>query len=434
MNRNSYLRHLALSMGTKLAMIALRLLRNVLLARILGPSERGLFALLSTLPDLISAATSGGLNSAVGYQAAKQRDMGLLLTQVLVYGCLLAGVLTLACVFLVREFGADLEVTVQLGLLAWLLLLAVPMTVLKSGLLTLHNASGGVGAFNALRLTESLAPLLLFLGLFWMWRDEALEAALISWLCGIALVLALGLWWLRRQHPLALRWDRGGQRELLSYSAKSHPDLLFQQLILRSDYLFIGALLGSTALGHYAMASAAAELLLIVPEAVTTPLMKRLLQQDAGMERITPLALRLTATVMLGACLGMALIGHWLIVTLFGAEYAPAYPALLALLPGLLGLCYASILRLDLLGKNRPGTVSLMMGAGAALNLVLNILLIPAWGIVGAAAASSIAYLAVTVAMLVLYCRLSGVPLGQTLVILPADLAPLRQILQRRAA
>ncbi|MCP8635408.1 oligosaccharide flippase family protein [Pseudomonas mosselii] len=434
MNRNSYLRHLALSMGTKLAMIALRLLRNVLLARILGPSERGLFALLSTLPDLISAATSGGLNSAVGYQAAKQRDMGLLLTQVLVYGCLLAGLLTLVCVLLVREFGSDLEITVQLGLLAWLLLLAVPMTVLKSGLLTLHNASGGVGAFNALRLTESLAPLLLFLGLFWMWRDEALEAALISWLCGIALVLVLGLWWLRRQHPLALRWDRGGQRELLSYSAKSHPDLLFQQVILRSDYLFIGAMLGSTALGHYAMASAAAELLLIVPEAVTTPLMKRLLQQDAGMERLTPLALRLTATVMLGACLSMALIGQWLIVTLFGADYAPAYPALLALLPGLLGLCYASILRLDLLGKNRPGTVSLLMGAGAALNLVLNVLLIPTWGIVGAAAASSIAYLAVTVAMLVLYCRLSGVPLGQTLIILPADLAPLRQMLQRRAA
>jgi O-antigen/teichoic acid export membrane protein len=64
MSRGNYLKHLALSMGTKLAMIALRLLRNVLLARILGPSERGLFALLSTLPDLISAATSGGLNSA----------------------------------------------------------------------------------------------------------------------------------------------------------------------------------------------------------------------------------------------------------------------------------------------------------------------------------------------------------------------------------
>ncbi|KJK16706.1 oligosaccharide flippase family protein [Pseudomonas sp. NPDC087612] len=434
MSRSHYVRHLLLSMGTRLAMIALRLMRNVLLARILGPSERGLFALLSTLPDLISAATSGGLNTAVGYQAAKQRSMGLLLSQVLIYGCLVAGALTLVCVALAREFGTELEVTTQLGLLAWLLLLAVPLTVLKSGLLTLHNATGGVGAFNALRLTESLVPLLLFVGLFWMWQHAALEAALISWLLGLSLVVMLGLYWLGRQHSIRLCWDRSGQRELLSYSAKSHPDLLFQQVILRSDYLFISAMLGSAALGHYAMASAAAELLLIVPEAVTTPLMKRLLQQDAGMDKLTPLALRLTATVMLGACLSMALIGEWLIVTLFGAEYQPAYPALLALLPGLFGLCYASILRLDLLGKNRPGTVSLMMGLGAALNLLLNVLLIPTYGIVGAAAASSIAYLAVTLAMLLLYCKLSGVPFWQTLLVLPSDLAPLRQMLQRRPA
>ncbi|WP_085648807.1 MULTISPECIES: lipopolysaccharide biosynthesis protein [unclassified Pseudomonas] len=434
MSRGNYLKHLALSMGTKLAMIALRLLRNVLLARILGPSERGLFALLSTLPDLISAATSGGLNSAVGYQAAKQRPMGLLLAQVLVFGCLLAGLLTLLVVALVREFGSELDVTMQLGLLAWLLLLAVPLTVLKSGLLTLHNASGGVVAFNALRLVESLAPLLLFLALFWMWKEAALEAALISWLAGISLVVLVGWLWLKRAQPLQLHWDRASQNELLRFSARSHPDLLFQQVILRSDYLFIGALLGSTALGHYAMASAAAELLLIVPEAVTTPLMKRLLQQDEGMDKVTPLALRLTATVMLGACLTMAVIGEWLIVTLFGVAYQPAYPALLALLPGLLGLCYASILRLDLIGKNRPGTVSLMMGLGALLNLALNLLLIPAYGIVGAAAASSIAYLAVTVAMLVLYCRLSGVAFWQTLIILPSDLTPMWLMLQRRKA
>ncbi|MCP3752529.1 oligosaccharide flippase family protein [Pseudomonas sp. SBB6] len=434
MSRSHYVRHLLLSMGTRLAMIALRLMRNVLLARILGPSERGLFALLSTLPDLISAATSGGLNTAVGYQAAKQRSMGLLLSQVLIYGCLVAGALTLICVALARAFGSELEVTTQLGLLAWLLLLAVPLTVLKSGLLTLHNATGGVGAFNALRLTESLVPLVLFVGLFWMWQHAALEAALISWLLGLSMVVVLGLYWLGKQHSIRLCWDRSGQRELLSYSAKSHPDVLFQQVILRSDYLFISAMLGSAALGHYAMASAAAELLLIVPEAVTTPLMKRLLQQDAGMDKLTPLALRLTATVMLGACLSMALIGEWLIVTLFGADYQPAYPALLALLPGLFGLCYASILRLDLLGKNRPGTVSLMMGLGAALNLVLNVLLIPAYGIVGAAMASSIAYLAVTLAMLLLYCKLSRVAFWHTLLVLPSDLAPLRQMLQRRPA
>ncbi|EKT4520902.1 oligosaccharide flippase family protein [Pseudomonas putida] len=434
MTRTPYLRQMLLSVATKLAMIVLRLLRNVLLARILGPSERGLFALLSALPELIGAATCGGLNSAVGYRAAKRGDMGLLLTQVLLYGCLFAGLLTLACIFLVRTFGAQLDVTLQLGLLIWLLLLAVPVTVLKSGLLTLHNASGGVDAFNALRLAESLLPLLLFIGLFWMWHDRALEAALISWLAGLGLVVLLGLYWLAREQRLRLRWEWSGQRALLAYGGRSHPDVLFQQLILRADYLLIGAFLGSTALGHYAMASAAAELLLVIPEAVTTPLMKRLLRQDSDMQRLTPLALRLTATVMLCACLAMALCGHWLISLLFGDDYLPAYPALLALLAGLLGLCQASILRLDLLGRNRPGTVSLIMGAGAVLSLSLNVLLIPVWGIVGAAVASSCAYLAVALAMLVLYCRLSGTLLRHTLVVLPSDIAPLLQMLQRRPA
>ena len=430
MSRNQYLRHLALSMGTRLAMIGLRLLRNVLLARILGPSERGLFALLSALPDLLAALTSGGLNTALGYQAAQQRPMGLLLTQVLVFGCLAAGLLTLCGVLLFDQFGAELEAAGQLGPLVWILLLAVPLTILKNGLLTLHNADGRVGPFNALRLLESLAPLVLFLACFWMWQTAALEAAIISWMLGIGLVVMAGWCWLGRFHQLRLRWDSGSHRELLRYSSKSHPDVLFQQVLLRSDYLFIGAFIGSEALGYYAMASAAAELLLIVPEAVTTPLMKRLLRQGEGIRQLTPFALRITATVMLGACACMALVGQWLIVGLFGESYAPAYPALLVLLPGLFGLCYASILRLDLLGKNHPGSVSLMMGAGAALNLSLNVLLIPPLGIVGAGIASSVAYLVVSLAMLLWYCRLSQVPLLQTLLILPSDIARLRQLLK----
>jgi O-antigen/teichoic acid export membrane protein len=74
------------------------------------------------------------------------------------------------------------------------------------------------------------------------------------------------------------------------------------------------------------------------------------------------------------------------------------------------------------------------MGIGALLNLALNLVLIPAYGIVGAAAASSIAYLAVTVALLVMYCRLSGVAVWQTLIILPSDVAPMLLMLQRKSA
>jgi O-antigen/teichoic acid export membrane protein len=426
MKRNDYIRHLLLSIGTKLAMLILRLLRNVLLARILGPADRGLFALLSALPELIAAFTSGGLNTAVGYHAAQQRSMGVLLTQVLVYGCLFAGLATLIGVGLLRSLGSDLDLSQRLGQFAWLLLLAVPLFVLKNALLNLHNADGKVGVFNSLRLTESLSSLLLFLALLWMWQDTALLAAIGSWLAALLLVVIVGLCLLGRFHPVRLRWDRHSQHELLNLSGKSHLEVLFQQVLLRSDYLLIGAMLDNQALGYYAMASAAAELLSIVPEAVTTPLMKRLLQQGKDIRRLTPLALRLTGSTTLVACLGMALLGEWLIVLLFGAAYRPAYPALLALLPGIFSLCYAAILRLDLIGKQRPGTLSLLTGCAAALNVLLALLLIPRWGIVGASIASSIAYSALSLAMLLLYCRLSGVAIGQTLLVFPSDLRMLQ--------
>lgn len=425
MKQHSYVWHLIVSLGTRLIMIALRLARNVLLARLLGPADRGIFALLSTLPDLITAVTSGGLNTAVGYQAAKQKPMGVLLTQILIYGCLLSGILTLLCILLLSWLGTQVSAVEQLGIWIWLLIPVVPLTVLKSGLLTLHNADERVNAFNMLRLIESSTPLFLFIVLVFFWRERVFDAALISWIGGLAIVTVAGWCWLKRFHTLKLKWQPKEQGELLKFSAKSHLDVLFQQILLRADYLFIGALLPASALGHYAMASAAAELLLIIPEAVTTPLMKRLLQQDKKIEQLTPLALRVTATVMLCACLAMALIGEWLIVTLFGAAYAPAYPALLALLPGLFALCYASILRLDLLGKGRPGTLSFIVGLGAALNIILNFILIPQLGITGAAVASSVAYIAVTVIMLTLYCKITRVPFYHTLLIIPKDIGDL---------
>ncbi len=41
MKQYSYVWHLLVSLGTRLVMIALRLVRNILLARLLGPADRG---------------------------------------------------------------------------------------------------------------------------------------------------------------------------------------------------------------------------------------------------------------------------------------------------------------------------------------------------------------------------------------------------------
>src|SRR5690554_6422106 len=144
MSKRHFRRQMLQSVGTSLAMLVLRLARNILLARILGPADRGLFALLSAMPEMIGGITSGGLNTALGYQSARQRPMGALLALVLVYGCLFSALATLVGVVLLRSLGQELDLARELGQLAWLLLLVVPLFVLKSALFNLHNADGRV--------------------------------------------------------------------------------------------------------------------------------------------------------------------------------------------------------------------------------------------------------------------------------------------------
>lgn len=424
-----YLGLLLHSLGTRVSMTVFRLVRNAIVARVLGPEARGLFALINALPELVNAIGSGGLSTALGYHAARNVPMGLLIARLALFGgaiglgIALVGAMLLNLSSGLAEFGGRLEGWV------WVVVLAAPLFAFKSGLLALFNGAGHVREFNHLRLIESLAPLLLFLAMFWFWDEHALSVAVASWALGVCLVVAAGLWWLGRFHAVAPVWSGVAHADFLRYSAKSHPDVLFQQVLLRIDFLMIAVMIGNEALGYYAIATAAAELLLIVPDSATTPLMRRLLRQGDGVDALVPMALRVTGAVMLLACLATALLGQWLIFVLFGSDFLPAYPALLALLPGVLGLCFAGVLRMDLLGRNRGGTVSIVAGAMALLNVLLNLLLIPRLGIEGAAIGSSVAYLIGAGALLSVYVKTAKVPVRDTLLIGIADLRGIRSVL-----
>ncbi|MEB2317221.1 MAG: oligosaccharide flippase family protein [Pseudomonadota bacterium] len=424
-----YLGLLLHSFGTRVGMTVFRLIRNAIIARILGPEARGLFALISALPELIAAIGSGGLSSALAYNAARNAPAGLLIARLILFGGVVCLGAALVGIAVLQWFPSSIELGRSLGGWVWVVVIAAPLFAFKSGLLSVHNAAGHVREFNHLRLIESLAPLLLFLALFWAWADHALFAAVASWLLGMFLVVLVGLRWLGRYQAIAPVWTGVANAGFLRYSAKTHPDVLFQQLLLRIDFLMIAAMLGNESLGYYAIATAAAELLLIVPESVTTPLMRRLLRQGEGIEALVPMALRVTGMAMLFACGCTALLGEWLILILFGVDFLPAYPALLALLPGVLGLCFAGILRLDLLGRNRGGTVSMVAGAMAILNIALNLVLIPRFGIEGAAIGSSIAYLIGASVLLLVYVKEAGVGIGDTLFVRVDDMRRIGAVL-----
>jgi O-antigen/teichoic acid export membrane protein len=116
---------------------------------------------------------------------------------------------------------------------------------------------------------------------------------------------------------------------------------------------------------------------------------------------------------------------------LFGAQFVPAGAALLAILPGILAMSVQLILGSALSGRGRPLPVTLGAGIGLLLNVVLNLMWIPRYGIVGASLASSVSYSAVAVVVAVAFLRISHSRVRDAFLLRPEDWKRLSGLLRR---
>jgi O-antigen/teichoic acid export membrane protein len=115
----------------------------------------------------------------------------------------------------------------------------------------------------------------------------------------------------------------------------------------------------------------------------------------------------------------------------FGEEFRGSIDDLRVLVAGAFGMVALKLFGNALVAQNRPGLQSLAIGAGFLFTLVLDIVLIPPYGGLGAALASTVAYAAAGVVVGAIFVRaLEGRP--SDLVPRPADAARFVQIARGR--
>src|SRR5262249_27793289 len=93
----------------------------------------------------------------------------------------------------------------------------------------------------------------------------------------------------------------------------------------------------------------------------------------------------------------VAALNFWAVPFFFGRQFAPASMAFLALAPGLMGLAVSYTISPLLVLRGRMRDTSAAAALSLTLMLALDTVAIPAWGILGAAGASSVAYILLAV-------------------------------------
>jgi O-antigen/teichoic acid export membrane protein len=205
-------------------------------------------------------------------------------------------------------------------------------------------------------------------------------------------------WW---RAPFSLLPDR---RELVSFAVSTNLSATLNMVVRDSELLWVGYFLSTREVGYYKIALAIINLVMVpitpfisatYPELTRSVAEKSWPQLKRLLRRVTLIAGGWTG----GVSLVLLVFGNWLIL-FYGAEFLPAYPALLVLLVGF-GVANALFWnRSLLLALHQPVfPFRVMLWTGLA-KVLLAFVLVPRFGYVAEAALLS-AYLALSVAIIV---------------------------------
>lgn len=361
-----------------------------LIARVLGPTDRGRLTFFLSISQWAIVILGLGSPQAITYLVASRRfsksqSLSAVLTVLLTVG---GAVLILALLIFSLWSTAFHRLTLAEG--AWLIVFsfgALTMVLFSALLLGLQRTTDYY-------LSQLLVPLLVFAVLIVLLLTgrfvyaAVIEAYTIVMIFSCVVVAA----WVIRQVGFQFRPSINYWRPILGYGLRIYPGSILSMMIIRMDVFFVTAFRGFKELGYYAISVQMAEVVYqLACVFATMRLPHTASRTKAEADETFPtvsrqLILLSFVSTLLVAAGGIILIRIWL------PDFKPSIVALLLLLPGTVSLGLANLYFAELGGRGRAGYGSMIIVLNSLVMLLLDLWLIPAWGINGAAIASSLVY------------------------------------------
>lgn len=293
-------------------------------------------------------------------------------------------------------------------------------------------------AYNSLTLSQ-VALLTSGLGLAFGAGGQWLSVRSYYWISYLAFGLPLLLSYL----PLLRQPDRRRRqgrrlrattRELARHSRGAHFSNILAFANYRLGYYFVAHYADIRAVGILSVGVALVEAVWLIPR--STALVQYVDLVHAGSAApLPPSALRVARLTVLGtaAALGtLILLPTALLTTVFGPEFGAARPVMVLLAPGAVLMAVQMLVSSYFAGLARYRINNLASVVGLGVTLLACALLIPHFGIRGAAAAATLSYGASTIFLLHHFRRATGTPPSALLLPRPADAGYCWQLLRRR--
>lgn len=363
------------------ALVIGQTIRTLLLARLLGPSTFGVLSLANVAANFTSFADLGtsvvadqkasaarGRGDELALRSALRDSLGARLTSALVLGTLL-GLVSLVLIGLRLHDAALVLAFLACSAPAQSAWFACRGYLRVMGEFTLASNAQLVQA----GLWLTVVPLAAWLGGLY----AALAAIVLSFIPPVLLCLKVVPWrWLLTPRPRAfIRFTPAGLPLWLA--------LVSSFLFIYTDQFLVGSLLGSAAIGIYAIASVTSAVLMAFSDgaaAAAHPQTLEAHERDGGLTVGTPSVWRTirTSQLILGTLTPLSWFGLALLVGFFLPDYAPSLDVVVLLGPAAVAIAMTTAANSSLLAVGRHRKVPVFYFVALGVKVICALILV-AW-------------------------------------------------------
>lgn len=372
------------------------LLIAIFLARYLGVSGYGNYIFITTYALFFGVFIDLGINVVVVREISKNREraeeliansIGIKLTLFV-----LAFLLAFSLINLLG-YPSEIKIGVLIALLSLIFTSLVPLlvTIFQADLEMEYPA-----------FVDFVSKLVLLVGTLLIVYEKGgllilVLAVLLSSITGFVL---LYLFSLRKIH-VGVGFNKKVWREILSPAVFLGLSGVFSSVVLRVDTILISLIKGNIEVGYYAPPSQLTDAVTLIPIAFVTVLFPLLSTYSKTSKQALATSFRLAIRYMLALSIPMAfgtmLLSNRIITSIYGALFSPSSPVLVIMV--WCDILYFCIIITDclLISLDKQRNTFTAMGIGALSNILLNLLLIPPFGLIGASIALLLSYVLITI-------------------------------------
>jgi len=382
-------------------------LLSIFLARWLA--ALGLYQMVITVQGIAVLVATLGIPAALIKYVAEYKDVKEKLTQTVSSGLLssiLFGILVGILLYALSGTLAGIFHMPELARLLKILAFALPFISLFQALTGLLNGLREMKIFASLLILQSIlmiAFIIAFVGL-----GFGVEGAVFGIVLSVVGGCVFGLYRSRRFVHLSLQGFVQNAKKLVLFGSQMFGANAMGLVLAYTDIILIGYFLAAKDVGYYSVAVSLSMFFLIIPQAIqaiTYPTTSEYWSKNnhQALQQMINKSMRYSACILLPLGLGVGFFSREIITTIFGGEFIYAVlPLCVLLIARVIGGSTEISIGGSFSGVGRPDLALKIDATSAGVNVGLNILLIPRFGILGAAIATTASLLLGTIIFLAL--------------------------------